>query len=953
MNRKYLFSWILFFTLSMLVFVQPLWAQKGTIVGTVSDATTGEKLLGATVVIKGTTTGAVTDLDGKYRIELEPGVYDLQCTFIAYEPQDIAQVQIVADKVQIRDIAMGESQLKLDEVVILAKAVQNTEASVLNVQKKASVVLDAISAQQIAKFGDNDAAAALRRVTGISVEGGKYVYVRGLGDRYAKTTLNSAEIPGLDPSRNSVQMDMFPSNLIDNLLVFKTFSADLPGDFSGGFVNILTKDFPDRFVLQATTGMSYNTNASFNPHFLTYQGGKTDWLATDDGTRAMPKQADNLPFLGSASSNIAQAQALDAATKAFNKTMEPITKSPFLNQRYALSLGNQRQLWGNPLGFIVSLSYQNDNIFYKNGITGRYALAGTQANGLNTLLYLDDTQGTNNVLIGGLANISYKIGSHHKISLNLMRNQSGSSIARFQQGIYPLNFSNNYSEQFQTRSLQYVERSLNTVQLKGEHRVFGINNAKLEWHSAFSRAQQNEPDLRFFANDFSIQANGDTSFAINAAMYKLPSRFYRQLAENNLDNKIHLTLPFKQWAGLASKVKIGGSWLYKSRDFGETRLDYRSGTMVAPFNGSISDYLSNDRIGIIGQNEFGYVFGPVLQNASENRNTYSATQSVGAAYVMTDLQLLPKLRINTGIRYETTAIEVQSKDENVQKGEVTQGDWLTAVNLIYEWTPNLNIRSSYGRTLARPTFRELAPYASYDFIGDFILVGNPTLERTLINNFDFRTEWYPSTGEILAISAFYKQFKQPIEKVIVPRGNNEYSFRNVPQAKVMGLELEIRKRLGFFHTRLANWSVGFNASLIRSAVDIDSEELADIRAADPNYSATRQMFAQSPYLLNAILEYSHPTSMISCNISYSIFGKRLVLVSAGATPDVFEQPRGTLNVACSKAWGQSQQWRATLRGGNLLNPYFDFSSVFNGAKLPYQRYKNGVDISLSVSYEIR
>ena len=285
----------LFLNLFLLFAVSFVYGQNGSIAGHVIEAESGFEIIGANIVLEiNTATGASTDLDGNYIIrDLEPGNYTLTCSYLGYDDQKISDVLVEAGKVTTIDFKMGEAPIQLEVAIITGKRVNNTEAAVIAIQRKAPVVLNGISFSQISKNGDNDVASAVKRVTGVTVEGGKYVYVRGLGDRYSKTTLNGATIPGLDPNKNTVQMDLFPSNLIDNILVYKTFAPNLPGDFTGGYVDISTKDFPTIKTINASASIGYNTLSTFNSNYLTYEGGKNDWLGFDDGSRAIPDLIQN------------------------------------------------------------------------------------------------------------------------------------------------------------------------------------------------------------------------------------------------------------------------------------------------------------------------------------------------------------------------------------------------------------------------------------------------------------------------------------------------------------------------------------------------------------------------------------------------------------------------------------------------------------------------------------
>ncbi len=335
----------------------------------------------------------------------------------------------------------------------------------------------------MSKSGDSDVASAVKRVTGVTVQDGKYIYVRGLGDRYSKTTLNGSSIPGLDPNRNTVQMDLFPTNLIDNILVYKTFSPHLPGDFSGGYVDIVTKDFPDELLFNVSASLGYNTNATFNDNFLSQTKGGTDWLGIDDGTRALPDgvSAQTIPMLNNPSQAgypESEANTLIDMTRSFNNNFEPGRSTPAPNHSFSLSAGNQKKLFGKPLGFIAALNYQRDYSFYENGETGIYQLTGAGENVLNKEIDLVDSKGVDNVLWGAMFNTSIKLTPTNKIGLTLMHNQNGESSSRVLTG---KKFKDDVDEIYNTYSQRYKERALSTGQLAGKHVISNWNNLEVNW----------------------------------------------------------------------------------------------------------------------------------------------------------------------------------------------------------------------------------------------------------------------------------------------------------------------------------------------------------------------------------------------------------------------------------------------------------------------------------------
>ncbi len=935
------------------------WAQKGFVRGQLTDADNGETLIGGTVKVAGTGTGTITDLDGKYSLELAEGVYNLEISYVGYVTQSFPSISVKKGDVVELNVSMAVLVNPDNEVVVEGKRERNTENALIIEQKKAAIIQDGISSQQFSNIGSSDAADAARRVTSVTLEGGKYVYVRGLGDRYSKTTLNSAEIPGLDPNRNTVQMDLFPSNMIDNLVVYKTYSPDLPASFTGGAVNITTKDFPTRLTFQLNTSFAYNDMASMNENFLTYKGGKTDWWGTDDGTRDIPNRVlQGFPTFSQTKGNPELARQLDEATRAFSSDMATTRKRAFLDHSHSVSLGNQFQLFGKTFGYVAALSYQRSFNYYDNGFTGRYTLSGNvnQATGLtpryelgNSELYTGiNERGTESILRGAIFNISAKLSARSKIALNIINNHSGDKVAGNLEGVFDdAGSAIDPNSRYRTSFLQFTERGLTSAQLKGKH-VLGGRQIELDWIASGTISKQNEPDLRFFSSDYSIIGT-EKVHRVQSALYPVPSRYFRDMTESNVDVKANLTIPYKM-KGLESKLKVGTSYVNKNRDFNEKRFDYVNSRNNTQFSGNPNDYVAPSNLGITSGDSINGVY---LRDNTQRTNSYVGTEGVLGIYAMSDMQLLRKLRVLAGVRMEQTNITVTSDNPSRQKGILNNMDFLPALNATYQQSDKINFRAAYGRTLARPVFRELAPFPTFDFIGDFILVGNPSLKRTLVDNFDLRWEMYPRPSELITVSAFYKNFNNPVERVINPQATNlEMIFRNVEKATVYGFEVEVRKNLDFVKP-LEYFTVSANASVIRSIINIDPNELAAIRAIDPNRPSTRVMYGQSPYMINASINYDNTAAakkyVRGVNLSYNVFGERLAVVSASGTPNVFEKPRPSLDLSVSQRKGRL---KATLRARNLLNPEYKMTQELKGKEYVFNTYRVGRSFSFGVSYTI-
>lgn len=911
-------------------------AGTGKIIGKITNEKTGEELIGANIVITGTTTGATTNINGEYVIEgLEAGFYSVTVSFISYESKTIEKVKVSANSETVLNIKLKETQYNIEGINVKARTIRNTENSMLAIQKQSAPILDGISSQEISVYGDKDAASSLKRVTGIIILDDKYINIRGLSDRYLRTELNGSEIPSLDPNKNSPQLDLFPSNIIDNILVYKSFSPELPASFTGGYVNIITKDFPETFTFQFTTSIGFNPQTNLNKNFLSYQGGKLDWLGIDDGTRDIPDLAKgDIPYRYEDDVN------LDKITASFNKIMEPERKTSFLNHSHSVSVGNQVNFLGKPLGVVASLSYDRKFSFYDDGEVGHYTLRSSNAPHLQKDLLLNDERGKMKVLIGGILNMSYRLNDNNTIGFNIIRNQSGIDEARYQEG-----YSHYHQVDFQTRTLKFFSRSFTSMQLRGDHTLPAVRGLNMKWMTSYVISKHKEPDTRFFTNIYEDLPD-TTVYFIDIAKQDVPSRYFRDLTEKNLNAKLDLTLPFDHLKP-SFKIQAGGSVVYKDRNFDERVFQYRDNN--DSYSGSIAEYLGNDNIGM---NAPGYpqYFGVFISDATQLSNTYNGYQLLAAGYIMGDVEITPKLRLVTGVRPEYTYMTVESKNPANPSGLLDIIHVLPAFNLTYNIIDNMNIRGSYTKTLARPTFRELAPYSSFEFSGDFIFTGNENLKSTLINNLDIRWEYFPKPGEVFSVSYFYKIFHNPIERTFIPEaGNDEITFENVGTAKAHGIEFDFRKSLDFINF-MKNMKIGANFAFIHTTVAIDDQELAAIHATNPYHGNKREMYGQAPFICNAFLGYSNKENGISTNLNYNISGKKLTIVVKGGTPNIFEQPRNQLDFNFKKEFG-----RISLKfsAKNLLNDEYEQTYTYKEREYIFTNYTLGREYSIGFSYLIK
>jgi len=930
--------------------------STGTITGTVVDAETGETIIGANVVIEGTTTGASTDIDGKYTIRgIEEGTYTFVFSYISYQKQTVTGVEIVAGEVLTLDVALNTETEELGDVVVTADAILDNEAGLLRQRQKSIAFSDAISAESISRTGSGDAADALKKVVGASVVSGKYVYIRGLGDRYTSTHLNGSELPSADPNRKSFQLDMFPSNLLENIVTLKTFTPDKPGNFSGGLVDISTKDFPERLSFQLTASTGFNTQSSFSDLAIG-DPGDTDFLGYDNGRRSIPDEVmdyissgNEIPSLRDTRSDPEATEILDRLSKSFNNEFRPREQSSTMNQSYGISLGNQFPLFGNDLGYTASFSYSQGYSGYDDGGVSRYDLVGNYYDSelLARRLDVSDVSGERNVDWGGMANLSYRLNPNNRVSLRYLRTQSGTAEGRYLEG-----FQQDIPDAlFQTRTVQYTERSLQTWQLSGKSYFENFLKTTIEWKGSTAYNIQDEPDLRYFTTQVDTFPSGAVLYSSPTNNFQRPGRFYRDLEESNRTAGVDITIPFTSFNNNSANLKFGGSILDVDRDFNERRFDFYTDTRNFSLNdveGDVDAFF--DSVGVLGYTNSGRPrFGNYVQDASTDRSNYDAKNRTDAAYLMTELPLTDWLKLIGGVRLEKMELEVVSQDTSLDAGRLSNTDYLPSLNAIISLSDNMNIRTAYTKTVARPTFRELAPYITFDFVGGLLFQGNAELKRTLITNYDVRWEYFTGPGEVLAVSGFYKELQNPLERVIrTDIGNDALSIQNVEEGRVFGLEMEVRKNLGFLSHGLRHFNLSTNLTLVRSEVNIPELELIVAREARPDAPTTRDLQGQSPFIFNLDLGYANPEIGFTSSVSYNKFGDRLSIVAEGATPDIYERGYGSLNFTANKKL--LGNFELSFKASNLLDPEIKQSQLFKGDEYLYSAYQTGRTFSLGIKY---
>ncbi len=948
-----------------------LYGQNGTIRGTIYDNETGEYLPGVTIFAEGTSTGTITDLDGNFSISLTPGKYNLRISFISYETITLENIIVTPGEVTVlNELGLHKANFDISEVTVTAQTIRNTETALISIRKRSSNVLDGISADNLRKIGDSDIASSMKRVTGVSVADGKYVYVRGLGDRYTKTILNGVDIPGLDPDRNTLQMDLFPTDIIDNIIVYKSFSADLPADFTGGVIDLEIKDFPVKKSGSISAGLGYNPLAHFNPEYLTYQGGKLDFLGFDDGTRRIPARDDVPEFalvVGNPQSELGQ-RYMDILN-AFDPVMAAMRKRSFMDYNLGFSLGDQVKHKKVTLGYNVALSYKNNTEFYKNAENGRYGLSSTPSvYEMEVREHQTGDYGVNNTFLSGLAGLALKTDLS-KYRLYLMHLQNGESKA----GIFDFVGSDQGSNFVSIQhNLDYSQRSLTNMLIDGKHKSRD-NRWDVEWKLSPTLSILYDPDVRFTR----YEVGDDGSFRIGTEV-GFPERIWRNLMELNLAGLAKATRTY-EFLGRQSKLNFGAAYTYKYRQYSIRKflLNVRGGNDILPLTGNPDELLSDD---LKWPYEGNLNYGTAFDHDFSASNRYDANVNYVAGFISTEITLLNRLKTSMGLRLEKYVQRYTG--QNQQGTRVLDNDKILddldlfpSVNIIYTATDNQNIRFSYSRTIARPSMKELSYAEIYDPISGRTFIGglhvdqdairgitywDGNLVSTNIDNFDIRWERLTPNGHMLSVSGFYKKFKNPIEMVQFTTQTGAFQPRNVGDGKVFGTEIEVRQDLSVLGDLFTPFTILTNFTLANSRIRLSPTEYQS-RIENARSGQTideyRHMAGQAPYLVNAGLAYNGGKKALwkgfEAGLYYNVQGTTLQFTGIVDRPDIYSLPFHSLNFNSKIRLGKEDKIKIGLKVENILGAKKElvFKS-FNAQDQYFSKLNPGILWKISLGYDL-
>jgi len=956
--RKIRFMNKLIFILITLFALNLGYSQSGRISGTILDSKTGETLPGAMVVVEGTGKGSVADFDGKFSINNVPtGKITLVVSYISYDTKKITDVNVLANDVTEVSIQLAPSTSKdLQEVeVVVTLNKENNTALVLQ-QKNNASVSDGISAETIKRSPDRNTSDVLKRVSGVTIQDDKFVVIRGVNERYNASYLNNSPLPSTEPDKKAFAFDLFPANMLDNIIVIKTATPDMPSEFAGGIVMVNTKSIPEKNFVSFSTGLGYNTIATGKEKTI-YKGGKYDRFGFDDGSRKMPSE---IPSVADRGTWIATPQQGRMATYFTNDWGYEKSKfDPNLSAQFATGYNFKRKE-KDFLGVLFSLNYYSTQNLYSLKRTEYEELS---ISGENAVIKPKEQEYINRVnqtltSSGALLNISCKLNENNSISLKNLA--SGSADNKF----ITTNGTNNFNEQNlildRINTRYFSSNRIISSQLNSDHFIPAAK-IKINFNGNFSTIKRTVPNLRFSAygkyEDFQPYDPADGP-NLKDTVYKayVPNsssvgpdyagyRIFSELNETIVSSKFDVSRLFKLNEKLKIDIKIGGFYQDRKRQFDMRRFglsQYSSFVGGNPifFSDSLL-YLPEDQIFAqqnmsVTPNGLG---GFKLVEDSKIDDNYFALSKLYATYFMNEVKISDKIRVISGVRFESyyqKLVVDYVKFDSIYV-ENTIKDLLPSVNFIYNISEKLGVRLAYYKTLNRPEFRELAGANWYDPETRLSNAGNPNLKRCEIHNFDVRFEIYPGRGQLFTVSGFYKNLQNPIERYMLAGNAIQVYYKNANSAKVYGTELEYRVNLGAILKKdssefLNNLSLFSNLSFINSEVNV--------KGIDDGVPAFRPMQGQAPYIINTGISYVDNKRNFSVSTMLNRIGHRLYIVGSNIIPNRWENPRTVVDLQLTKSFLKNKlEIRFNVR--DLLHQ--DLVYYYKGTSRKSNAYNSKVD----------
>lgn len=932
-------------------------SAQNFIKGFVSDAENGESVIGCNILLQGTSTGTVTDFDGNYELRNIPaGTYNIVFSFISYD-KHIQKVEIAKNTELIINVKLKPSTQVIQDVVVTAKRRTDTDINMLSVTRKGLTIANGITSQQISRSQDKDASEVIRRVPGVSIRDGKFVIVRGLTERYNSVWLNGTSTPSSESDVRAFAFDVIPSGQIDNILIYKSPAPELPADFAGAMINVKTKSLIDRNSISVSASLGYNPGST-GQVFYSGQGSKTDWLGFDNTVRTIPaivpQTADYKQLFDQV--NAGKIQQINEISKAFNTYMTPAISTAKPDADLQLSFNQRFRLGAISVGTITAIGYNASNDTETAFRAAYLAYPDT------SFRYKQSTY-QSKVRVNALSNWTFTFGDNQRIEFRNLFNNMGSNRTVLKEG-FDVNRQLDRSYE-----LGYESRLTFSSQLAGNH-TFNAENTKLDWVVGYAYANKKQPDIRR-VKTVAADSEPTSQYFMDFSTQGAPEAFGRLFLGNNEANMsagVNFSQQFK-FNNFQPEFKAGVYYEQKRREFTNRVFNYaKSGTSnyfftdINSFNNTMPfDQNMFHSIAQIVQTRMDYNTGLLIKDASQKADTYAASNKLSAGYLAFNFPVAKWLNVYAGLRLEQNSLTLNGfKRDGTDRNELTVAiDTLNvfpSVNSTINLNKNMVFRIAGGKTVNRPEFREVSPFAFYSFEDNATTYGNQEVRNSYISNLDVRYEWYPTPEEIISLGVFYKNFTDPIESKILYTGSGwNYTFHNAERAQSYGLEFDVRKRLHEFEKVkafkfLSNITLVLNASFIQSTILTDSLIEGE---------SQRVLQGQSPYIINVGLYYNNLKHGIMGSAMFNKAGKRIAVVGDKDIPHIYEMPFNSLDFTFEKKLFEKISIKFgiknALNGDVVFQQFQKYKTTANESAVreqitnlvkPGRQFKLGVSVSL-------
>ena len=835
------------------------------------------------------------------RLKMKNNTYSFSLTSLAVAI--LASFSSVAYSAEAEDAAADEDSA-IEEVVVKASRLKGTASAVMEERKNQAFVADILGAEQIGRTGDSDAAAALRRVTGLTLVDGKFIYVRGLGERYSSTQLNGASVPSPDPTRTVIPLDLFPAPIIESLSVQKSYPPSMPAHFGGGNVDIRLKTIPSDFIFSMQANIGGNTD-NFDDG-LTYNGGGDDWRGQDDGTRAAPQALQNLWANYQPLNELSQADNRVIAADLY-RDYDSVKESIQPDMGVDFTLGNKFESGDFKFGFLTSLSYDNE---WQNseGYEGQDFRQESEGGEWKLVRGFDQVNSTeHSVKWSGMLNLGVEYDRNHRLDFTsvLLRDTVDEITEK-------VGNSNNVTiadgQRLRDSEVTYEERELIANQILGTHNFPELGYLGLDWKYSDSRSNRYAPgnvSTRYIIVDEDENGIFDLINESSLRRAQTASRYTFQDLNDEVENYgYNLSLPLS-FSNMEVELKAGGNFVTKSRDAFARRIDWNTlGFNNADLQGhQFNDILTDDKLLTYSLNNT----ANIIRDTSVDGDDYMSGQKIDAYYGEVDVFIDNTWRISGGVRWEDFRqvvapldpatgqfdIPAQPTTDDLAALTFQDDDYYSSLALTYVASEEMQYRFSYGETTVRPDIREVAPATYIDPLTGNPVGGTPGIVSTSIKNYDVRWEWYMASGENLSVGLFYKDMINPIEAVQSPAQDGPALIRiaNADDGEVYGIEVEFLQDVG------EDFYLSGNVTLSDSEINIDPvrvEQQTGVSTSITN--TTRRMTGHSEYVINLNLGYDAPNGNHSATLAYNIFGDRIILPGIEGRDDAYEQPFHSLDL---------------------------------------------------------